>query len=71
MSLVELCGQILFELFGTHELGSDDIGLRLTDNEILSSGLHHVDRELTELIDFDDPLHLRQQKVRAGESCRV
>ncbi len=53
MSLVGLCGLLLFELFGTHEPGSDGIDLRLTDDEVLSGGFDHIDRELAELVDFD------------------
>ena len=67
VSLVGFCGLLLFELFGTHARGTAGIDLRLTDDEVLSGGLHHIDRELAELIDFDDPLHLRQQACEQAE----
>lgn len=40
---------------------------RLTDDEVLSGSLHHVDRELAEAVDLDDPLHLRQQTCEQAE----
>lgn len=41
--------------------------LRLADHEVLSGGLHHINRKFTELVDFDDPLHLRQQTCEQAE----
>ena len=54
---LETCGG----LFGTHQHEGNDINLRLVDDEGLSGGLVHIDREFSELIDLDDPLHLCQQ----------